>query len=66
MLEQATDDMIWGLIRRLQGAEGNNLSPRAVARLHQIIDEYQPDSFPDTESQTAQAKWIAQRIEREP
>jgi hypothetical protein len=37
-----------------------------VARLHQIIDEYQPDAFPDTESQTAQAKWIAQRIDREP
>ena len=65
-MDTATDDMIWGLIRRLQGAEGNNLSPRAVARLHQIIDEYQPDAFPDTESQTAQAKWIAQRIDREP
>lgn len=64
-MDTATDDMIWGLINRLQGAEATRLSPRAVARIHQIIDDCQTNAFPDTDSQTEQAKWIIERIERE-
>lgn len=64
-METATDAMIWGLISRLHGAEGQNLSPRAVARMHAIIDDSQAGDFPATDSQTKQAKWIAERIERE-
>ena len=65
-METATDAMLWGLISRLQGADGERLSPRAVARIHEILDEYRDATFPDNGSQTAQAKWIAERIEREP
>ena len=64
-METATDQMIWGLINRLQGAEGSNLSPRAVARIHAIIDDSQPQDVPATDSQTKQAKWIAERITRD-
>ena len=64
-MDTATDAMLWALILRLQGAEGLNLSHRSVSRIHQIIDDAQPTDFPDTDSQTEQAKWIAARIDRE-
>lgn len=61
----ATDAELWGLISRLQGIDGQRLSSRSVAALHRIIDQAQPSDFPDTDSQTRQAAWIRERIERD-
>lgn len=63
-METATEAMVWSIIARLQSAEGDQLSPRAVARIHAIIDDCKVDYFPDTDSQTNQAKWLAERTER--
>jgi hypothetical protein len=63
-METATEEMVWSIIRRLQSEDGDQLSPRAVARIHAIIDDCRVDYFPDTDSQTNQAKWLADRIER--
>lgn len=60
-MDIATEDMIWGLINRLQGAEGERLSPRAVARIHQVIDDCQSNDYPDRGTQTQQAKWLADK-----
>jgi hypothetical protein len=64
-MDQATDDMVWGLINRLQGAEGSNLSPRAVARIHEIITQCQTNGYPDRGTQTEQARWLADRMFRD-
>lgn len=64
MSEQAPMDMVWGLMDRLQREEAN-LTPRAISRIHAILDDCLVDYFPDTASQTKQARWIQERIDRE-
>ena len=64
-MDFATSDAVWGIIRRLQGVDGELLTPRAVAKIHAIIDECQPDNGP-VGNQTEQAEWIRNRIDREP
>lgn len=63
--DMATDAEVWSLIYRLQGADGQRISSRTVAAIHRIIDQAQPTDFPDLESQTKQAAWIRERIERD-
>ena len=63
--DTATDAEVWGLISRLQGIDGSRLSSRSVAAIHRIIDQAQPSDFPDMDSQTKQAAWIRERIERD-
>ena len=65
MSDTATDAEIWGLIYRLQGNDGQNLSSRSVAAIHRIINDAQPTDFPDMDSQTKQAAWVRQRIQRD-
>ena len=63
-MDIATEDMIWGLINRLQGAEGERLSPRAVARIHQIIDDCQPDRRSEG-SQHELLQLVRERMQRD-
>lgn len=64
MSEQAPMEMVWRLIDRINREEAN-LTPRAISRIHAILDDCRVDYFPDTASQTEQAKWIRERIDRE-
>ena len=64
MTEQASMDMVWALVDRIQREEGM-LTPRAIAKMHAVMDDCNTDYFPDLSTQTAQAKWIKQRIDRE-
>lgn len=64
MTEQASMDSILVLVGRIHREE-RNLTPRAIARIHAILDDCRVDYFPDTASQTEQAKWIRERIDRE-
>lgn len=57
-------DMVWRLIDRINREEAN-LTPRAISRIHAILDDCRVDYFPDTASQTEQAQWIKERIDRE-
>jgi len=52
------------LIDRLCGPDADHLTSKAIAKIHQIIDDSKTDWFPDTASQTKQAEWVAERIER--
>jgi len=36
-----------------------------VAAIHRIIDQAQPTDFPDMDSQTKQAAWIRERMQRD-
>jgi hypothetical protein len=64
MTEQPSSDMVWHLINRIEREEAS-LTPRAIAKIHAILDDCNIDYFPDTGSQTEQAKWIKNRINRE-
>ena len=64
MSEQPSSDMVWHLTNRIQREEAN-LTPRAIAKIHAILDDCNPDYFPDSGSQTDQAKWVNKRINRE-
>ena len=64
MTEQASMDSVWALVDRIHREE-RNLTPRAVARIHAILDDCRVDYFPDSASQTEQARWIRERIDRE-
>lgn len=65
MSDTATDAEVWGLISRLQGIDGQRLSSRSVAAIHRIIDQAQPTDFPDMDSQTKQAAWVRERMQRD-
>ncbi len=65
MSDTATDAEVWWLISRLHGIDGQRLSSRSVAAIHRIIDQAQPTDFPDMDSQTKQAAWIRERMQRD-
>jgi hypothetical protein len=64
MSEQAPMDSVWALVERIHREE-RNLTPRAIAKMHAILDDCNIDWFPDSGSQTAQAKWIKERAYRD-
>jgi hypothetical protein len=64
MSDQATLDMVWGLIDRIQREE-HNITPRAISKIHAILDDCGTNIFPDLSTQTAQAAWLKDRIQRD-
>ena len=55
--------MIWGLVARLN-RDGHQLSVRAIARIHQIIDESLPDQR-DQGSQHDLMQLVRERMQRD-
>ena len=65
MEANASDSMIWGIVRRLE-ISGHYLTPSAVDKIHAVITDCMPDTRLDCGSQTEAAKAIQERMDREP
>ena len=55
--------MVWGLVSRLERV-GHYLTPSAVARIHEIISEHEPDNRTEG-TQKELAEIIRERMERD-
>lgn len=63
MDQLASERMVWGLVSRLERV-GHYLTPRAVARIHEIISEHEPDNRTEG-TQKELAEFIRERMERD-
>ena len=61
----ASDNMVWGLVARLE-RHGHYLTPSQVDKIHAMITDSVPDERTITGTLTEAAKSIRERIEREP